>query len=166
MIITAVLLTKGMAGLNPLIGPNVQLFGDRFPPISNAYDLGLRLTAVECAQEINLDIKEGVYVFVCGPSFETRSEARYLQSFADCVGMSTVPEVVTAIHAGCRVLCLSLITNKVAFLPVTRAIGFSHGEVVGNGNLASHQEVLETSSLKASVFIELVKRVISKIAVA
>ena len=109
----------GLVGSHPLVGPNEEDFGVRFPPLSDAYDLVLRRRAHRVWNALSLvkvrgALKEGVYAFVSGPSYETRAESRMLRILgAVLVGMSTVPEIVTARHAGVRVLALSLVTNKV-----------------------------------------------------
>jgi purine-nucleoside phosphorylase len=101
-----------LLGDSPLIGPNDDRLGPRFPDLSAVYDAGLRDSARRVAIERRLTLREGVYVAVAGPSLETRSEQRFLRSIgADVVGMSTVPEVLVATHAGMRVLGLSIITN-------------------------------------------------------
>ncbi|CAG8821017.1 24888_t:CDS:2, partial [Gigaspora rosea] len=96
----------GLAGNNPLFGPNVSAFGTRFPPMSDAYDYNLRVIAFKAADYLKFPrgtLKEAIYTFVGGPSFETRAEARYLRSIGgDLVGMSTVPEVIVARHCGIR----------------------------------------------------------------
>ena len=104
----------GMAGLNPLVGPNDERFGPRFPPLAEAYDASLRALARSVvASEPAMTLHEGVYVMVTGPSYETSAELRLLHAFgADAVGMSTVPEVVVARQMNMRVLGLSLITNS------------------------------------------------------
>lgn len=97
----------GLCGQNALIGPNESDFGDRFTPLSDAYDLGLRQMFFETATNLKLSrkIHEGVYCFVAGPTYETRAECRMLRTMGgDQVGMSTVPEVCTARHSGMRVL--------------------------------------------------------------
>jgi purine-nucleoside phosphorylase len=102
-----------MSGANPLLGPNDERLGARFPALTEAYDPGLRkLTRTVAASLPALKLHEGVYAMVSGPSFETRAELRLLRTLcADAVGMSTAPEVVVARHMGMRVLGLSLITN-------------------------------------------------------
>jgi purine-nucleoside phosphorylase len=102
-----------MAGLNPLGGPNDERFGPRFPAMMGAYDRELRRLAREAAGEAEVELAEGVYAMVAGPSFETSAELRFLRMIgADAVGMSTVPEVVAARHTGMRVLAISCITNQ------------------------------------------------------
>ena len=102
----------GMAGHNPLIGPNVPEFGTRFPSMTHAYPRALRKAALDSAQELGIMLRQGVYAFLAGPNFETPAEVRYLRLVgADAVGMSTVPEALVAVHAGIEVLGISTITN-------------------------------------------------------
>jgi len=101
-----------LLGDSPLIGPNDDRLGPRFPDLSAPYDSALREVARRVAAEKGITLREGVYVAVTGPNLETRAEYRFLRAIgADVVGMSTVPEVVVAIHAGMRVLGLSIITD-------------------------------------------------------
>jgi purine-nucleoside phosphorylase len=101
-----------LLGDNPLVGPNDDRLGPRFPDYSNAYDPTLRALAKEVASEQGTTLREGVYVAVAGPNLETRAEYHMLREFgADVVGMSTVPEVLVAIHGGMRVLGISIITD-------------------------------------------------------
>lgn len=98
---------------NPLRGPNVDEWGPRFPDFSKTYDGQLIETTMACAEKLNLShVKRGVYVAIPGPSLETPAETRYLRNCgADAVGMSTVPEVIVAIHAGLKVLGISVVSN-------------------------------------------------------
>lgn len=98
---------------NPLIGKNLDDFGPRFPDMSNAYDANWRSNIKEFAIEENIDLKEGVYVSVPGPMLESPAEYRYLNRIgADAVGMSTVPEVIVAIHSGIKVAAISVLTDE------------------------------------------------------
>lgn len=129
MLISDHLNLTGMAGLNPLIGPNLDEFGPRFPDMSQAYDRELSALARQVAAENGIQLHVGVYVGLSGPSFETPADLRFLRlAGADAVGMSTVPEVTVARHSGTRVLGFSGISNKANL----------------DGNTAtSHEEVLE-----------------------
>ncbi len=128
----------GLAGANPLVGPNDERLGDRFPMVARAYDAQLRALAHKVAgawPEITLH--EGVYAMVSGPSFETGAELRFLRAIGtDAVGMSTAPEVVVARHMGMRVLGLSLITNT-ATGDETEDV--KHAEVLSTADAARHK---------------------------
>lgn len=103
----------GLAGQNPLVGPNDKAWGARFPSMSRAYDPRLLASLLEEAARKQVPLQKGVYAMVAGPSFETPAEIRFLRLVgADAVGMSTMPEVIVARHAGMRVLGVSLITNR------------------------------------------------------
>jgi len=133
MLITDHLGLAGMMGLNPLIGPNLDEFGPRFPDMSQAYDRELVSLARKVAKENLLTLREGVYTGLSGPSFETPADLRFLRAAgADAVGMSTVPEVTVARHGGTRVLGFSGISNK--------------ANLDGN-TLTSHEEVLEAGKI-------------------
>lgn len=130
MLITDHINFLGMAGNNPLIGPNEDALGPRFPELTTAYDAGLRAFAREAAQEHNVLMQEGVYFGLAGPFFETPAELRFLRVIgADAVGMSTVNEVVAARHMSMRVLGFSGITN-VARLSSDEGEAPNHEEVM------------------------------------
>ncbi|MDZ4654765.1 MAG: purine-nucleoside phosphorylase [Coriobacteriia bacterium] len=131
---------------NPLIGPNDDELGPRFPGMVDAYSPGLRKVACEVAEELDIPLRKGVYAGLRGPSFETPAEVRMIRGLgADVVGMSTVPEVIAAVHAGMRVLGLSLVTNVAA--------GSGHG----------HAEVLETSARRAPIVARLVAGILTRL---
>ncbi len=114
MLITDHINLVGMAGFNPLWGPNDSRFGPRFVDMSAAYDVALRGIALSVAQELGLELQQGVYVMSAGPTFETPADVRFLRLIgADAVGMSTVPEVIVARHQGSRVLGISHISNVI-----------------------------------------------------
>ncbi|WP_066154038.1 purine-nucleoside phosphorylase [Halalkalibacter krulwichiae] len=133
-------------GQNPLIGPNDEEHGVRFPDMSSAYSERLRKLAKEKAQVLQIDVKEGVYVGNTGPTYETPAEVRMLRIIgADAVGMSTVPEVIVARHAGIEVLGISCISNMAAGIlpqPLT------------------HDEVMETTERVKADFLSLVKAIV------
>lgn len=148
MLITDHINLIGMAGLNPLRGPNVDELGPRFPDMSQAYDVELGSIARRVAVEKELPLQEGVYICLGGPSYETMADLRFLRTIdADAVGMSTVPEVTVARHGGTRVLGLSGITNV---LPV------EGGPVVET----SHEEVLEAGKKLAPRLETLIRGVL------
>lgn len=113
MLITDQLNLMGMSGLNPLMGPNLDEIGPRFPDMSQPYDREYCELARKIAKDNNLTLREGVYAGLSGPSFESPADLRFLRlAGTDAVGMSTVPEVIIARHGGMRVLGLSGISNK------------------------------------------------------
>ena len=101
-----------LMGDNPLAGENIDAWGPRFPDLSQVYDRRLREQAEAVARRLGIGLRQGVYVAVKGPSLETPAETRFLRQIgADAVGMSTVPEVIAAVHAGLRVLGISVLSN-------------------------------------------------------
>jgi purine-nucleoside phosphorylase len=125
----------GMAGANPLIGPNLEEFGPRFPPVNRVYTRRLRQLAANVAAAADVPLRSGVYIQLSGPNFETPAEIRMVRAWgADAVGMSTVAETVVAHHAGMEVLGLSTITN-VAIDQVDADGEPSHEEVVEAGKI-------------------------------
>jgi purine-nucleoside phosphorylase len=113
MLITDNLNLMGMTGANPLMGPNIDELGPRFPDMSQAYDRELMTLARNAASQNNIEMREGIYCGLSGPSFEGPADLRFLRmAGADAVGMSTVPEVIVARHGGLRVLGFSGISNK------------------------------------------------------
>lgn len=113
MVITDHLSLMSMGGENPLRGPNLDEFGPRFPDMSQCYSKELIKQAGEVCASKNITLQSGVYVCLAGPSFETPADLRFLRMIgADAVGMSTVPEVIVAVHSGMRVLGFSGISNK------------------------------------------------------
>ena len=150
MLITDHLNIIGMAGPNPLRGPNFDEIGTRFPDMSQAYDRELGQIAREIAQTKDILLREGVYVGLAGPSFETPADLRFLKAIgADGVGMSTVTEVTVARHGGQRVLGISGISNK--------------ANLDGN-TITTHEEVLEAGEVMVPKFITLIKGVLSRLA--
>jgi purine-nucleoside phosphorylase len=126
-----------LQGANPLTGPNDERFGPRFPDMSQAYSEEYRAIAVAEAKALGIEMSEGVYAAVPGPSYETPAEIRYLQAIgADLVGMSTVPKVIAARHMGMRVLGISCVTNMTAGIE-RRAI--DHAEVLAVGERVQTQ---------------------------
>jgi purine-nucleoside phosphorylase len=122
---------------NPLIGPNLDEFGPRFPDMTCAYDLELQAKAVEIAASLGFSLKKGIYFGGSGPTYETPAEVRFFRaSGADLVGMSTVPEVIVARHCGMRVFGMSVVTNVCNTQNVER--NFNDGEdVVQQANAAT-----------------------------
>lgn len=141
----------GHMGLTPLRGPNDESFGPRFPIFTQAYDRKLRDLAIQAAKRENITLRQGVYVGLAGPAFETPSDIRMLRMWGgDAVGMSTVPEVVVAIHGGMRVLGISSITNI--------AIDDSDSK-----QEVSHEEVLETGKTIVPRLVTILKNVLQNL---
>lgn len=134
-------------GSNPLIGPNPHRFGPRFPDMSRAYTPEFRNVAMDTARRLGMPLQQGVYLAVAGPSYETPAEIRSFRRLgADAVGMSTVPEVIAAAHAGMKVLGLSCITNMAAGLGAAKL---------------DHHEVIEVTNRVQSRFLTLVTELVS-----
>ncbi len=141
-----------LQGSNPLNGPNDERFGQRFTAMGEAYSRKYRAIAQEAARELGIDLQEGVYAALAGPSYETPAEIRYLRTIgADLVGMSTVPEVIVARHMGLNVLAISCVTNMAA--------GLSEGEI-------NHEEVLETGARVRGTFLALLTATLPRIVTA
>jgi purine-nucleoside phosphorylase len=138
----------GMAGHHPLIGPNDDRLGLRFPPMVGAFENELVPLARAAAADLGITLREGVYCMLAGPSFESAAELRMLRGLgADAVGMSTAPEVIVARHGGMRVLGFSLITNLA--LP--------------DGPPANHEEVLEAGEQAKPRFGALLKAILAQL---
>lgn len=128
-----------LSGDNPLTGPNLDRFGPRFPPMTDAYDPALRHAALEAAERSGVSLRQGVYLMLSGPSYETRAEMRMLRTLGgDAVGMSTAHEVIVARHADVRVIGFSLITNKATDDVET---GATHDEVIEMGRVGADRLV-------------------------
>lgn len=139
-----------LQGTNPLIGPNDDRFGPRFPDMTNAYCKIYREIALGESKRLGLTIHEGIYAALPGPSYETPAEIRFLKAIgADLVGMSTVPEVIVAHHMGIRVLGISCVTNMAA--------GVINREI-------DHSEVMQTGERVKSQFVTLLRAVIPRAA--
>jgi purine-nucleoside phosphorylase len=128
-----------LSGDNPLRGPNLDRFGERFPAMTDAYDPTLGDAARASAARTGVALREGVYIMLAGPSYETRAEMRMLRGLGgDAVGMSTAHETIVARHAGARVLGFSLITNKAT---EDVAEGATHAEVIEMGRIGAERLV-------------------------
>lgn len=133
MLITDQIALATMGGLNPLVGPNLDVFGERFPDMSQVYDRKLADLARTAAKNKNITLREGVYFYLSGPSFESPADLRCLRALGtDAVGMSTVPEAIVARHGKMRVLGLSGISNKANLDGSTMT---THEEVLGAGKI-------------------------------
>jgi purine-nucleoside phosphorylase len=144
-----------LAGKNPLIGPNDDELGPRFPATSDAYPDALRIAATHAAESLNMQEywhPHGTYCFVSGPMYESKAECRLLRTLGgDAVGMSTIPEVVAAHHCELKVLCLSLITNKVVM------------EGDEGATVATHAEALEAVQARSVQMQTLVKEIVANL---
>lgn len=139
-----------LTGRNPLIGPNDDALGPRFPDMSTAYTPALRALALEVGAEQGLTLREGVYAGLLGPTYETPAEIRMLRTLgADTVGMSTVCEVIAARHMGMRIFGISCVTNLAAGISATEL---------------DHSEVEETAKLARAAFQGLVGGVLRRLA--
>ncbi len=135
-----------LMGVNPLIGPNDERFGPRFPDMSEVYSRDLQERAIGCAKALGATLRRGIYAALSGPSYETPAEIHMLRSLgADAVGMSTVPEAIVARHMGMKVLGISCITNMAAGI----------GEQPIN-----HEEVIETGERVRQTFTQLLRAII------
>ncbi len=138
----------GMAGFNPLRGPNDISLGARFPEMTDAYDPALRALARTVAQELKLELREGVYIMLAGPTYESPADVNFVRMIgADAVGMSTVAEVIVARHAGMRVLGVSLISNSLA----------------GGHEKVSHAEVLAAGQAAVPKLAALIQGVLARV---
>ena len=147
MLLTDHINLVGMAGLNPLRGPNDPDLGPRFPDMSQAYDPELRAMAKRVAAREGIPLQEGVYIMLAGPSFETPADVRFLFRIgADAVGMSTVPEVTVARHGGMRAIGFSGISNTLAV-----------GEGEPGHAETTHEEVLEAGKVLAPRLTALIR---------
>jgi purine-nucleoside phosphorylase len=139
-----------LQGVNPLVGPNDERFGPRFPDMTYTYTKRYREIALEEAKKLGIPPREGVYVGLLGPSYETPAEIRYLRTIgADLVGMSTIPEAIAARHMGIGVLAISCVTNMAAGI-LDKPL--------------SHNEVLETTQRVMGHFVALLLAVLPRIA--
>jgi purine-nucleoside phosphorylase len=138
-----------LQGSNPLIGPNDDSEGPRFPDMTEAYSAAYRAKAHSVARELGIELQEGVYAALSGPNYETPAEIRFLRTIgADLVGMSTVPEVIVANHAGIQVLAISCVTNMAAgILP----------------QKLDHKEVMETADRVRDTLIRFLKALLPRL---
>jgi purine-nucleoside phosphorylase len=135
-----------LMGVNPLIGPNDERFGPRFPDMSEVYSRDLQEMAIGCAKNLGVTLRRGAYAALSGPSYETPAEIHMLRSLgADAVGMSTVPEAIVARHMSMRVLGISCITNMAAGI---------------NEEPINHEEVIETGERVRKTFTQLLRDII------
>ena len=141
--------TINLSGENPLLGPNLDRFGPRFPAMADAWDADLRSLAREAGARAGVALREGVYLMLSGPAYETRAELRMVRTLgADAVGMSTAHELLVARHHGARVLGFSLITNK--------ATPDMEGEV-------THEEVLAMGPIGAARVVSVLRELLPEL---
>jgi len=134
---------------NPLTGKNLDEFGGRFPDMSNPYDYELIKKVKDISSKLNIQLKEGVYLYNSGPSYETPAEVKMARTLgADVVGMSTVPEVITAVHASMKVIGISCISNMAA--------GILNQPL-------HHDEVIETTEKVKDKFVGLLKEIVRQV---
>ncbi|TKJ30723.1 MAG: purine-nucleoside phosphorylase [Chloroflexi bacterium B3_Chlor] len=156
MLITDHINLVGMAGFNPLRGPNDPRLGPRFVEMSVAYDVGLRDLALSVAEELGVELRQGTYAMSAGPTFETPADVRFLRLIgADAVGMSTVPEVIVVRHEGMRALGLSHISNVIPVGGVP-----SKDQPMSQESL--HQEVLDAGREVVPKLSLLIKGILSR----
>lgn len=149
MLITDHIALVALAGMNPLRGPNLDEFGPRFPDMSQAYNRKLMAIARRVAKEKSIPLREGVYVGLAGPSYETPADLRFLRAIgADAVGMSTVPEVIVAHHGNLPVLGFSGISNKAN---------------LDGSTLTTHEEVLAAGKIIVPKLAELIFGVLKQV---
>ena len=135
-------------GDNPLYGPNIDELGPRFPDMTKAIDPEYNALAKQCAEDLQIETRSGVYMGFRGPNFETPAEIRFAQTIgADAVGMSTVPEILAARHCGLRVIGISCITNMAAGM---------------TGEELTHEEVQETADRVKDQFKSLIREIVSR----
>jgi purine-nucleoside phosphorylase len=153
-----------LQGANPLTGANDPRLGPRFPDMSEAYSRAYRQIALQEGRRHKLELHEGVYAALAGPSYETAAEIRYLRAIgADLVGMSTVPEVIAARHMGLGVLAISCVTNMAAGLPSRKhKSGGSRGTRLSPREI-THEEVLATAARVRGKLVELLGAVLPRI---
>jgi len=138
-----------LLGANPLTGPNDDSLGPRFPDMSDVYSQAYRQIAHECAAKIGVELGEGVYAAVPGPSYETPAEIRFMRTIgADLVGMSTIPEAIAANHMGMKVLGISCVTNMAAGILPQKLV---------------HEEVLETGARVRDTLVKLLHAIVPRL---
>ncbi|HOE91888.1 MAG TPA: purine-nucleoside phosphorylase [Candidatus Cloacimonadota bacterium] len=138
-----------MMGTNPLIGKNLDEYGERFPSMNEPYDNELQSIACSFAETQNIDMQQGVYCAVTGPSLETKAECKLFASLgADLVGMSTVPEVIVAVHSGLKVLAISVVTNL---------------SNIFHDQAHSQEEIRDNAKIASNNLINIIKHIINEL---